>query len=77
MNLDLEFTILLPGGGVFHFTGPFPMPREQWEHIRRVMDAMAPGLVATANEDCNKCSSAAAVHTAAQDRPMAQQISVE
>jgi len=43
--VDLEFTILLPGGGVFHFSGPFPMSGRQWDHIRHVMDAMAPGLV--------------------------------
>jgi hypothetical protein len=40
-----QFPILLPGGGVFRFTGPFPMSREQWQHIRTVMDAMAPGLI--------------------------------
>jgi hypothetical protein len=45
VNLDLEFMILLTGGGVFRFSGPFPMSCEQWEHIRRVMDAMAPGLI--------------------------------
>jgi hypothetical protein len=45
MSLDLEFTILLPGGGVFRFAGPFPMSCAQWEHIRTVMDAMAPGLI--------------------------------
>lgn len=43
--MDLEFTILLPGGGVFHFSGPFPVSDVQWDHIRHVMDAMAPGLV--------------------------------
>jgi hypothetical protein len=43
--MDLEFTILLPGGGVFHFSGPFPVSDRQWDHIRHVMDAMAPGLV--------------------------------
>lgn len=58
MSLDIEFTILLSGGGVFHFSGPFPMSSEQWEHIRRVMDAMAPGLVATANETSDRCSPA-------------------
>lgn len=77
MDLDLEFTILLPGGGVFRFSGPFPMSYEQWEHIRRVMDAMAPGLVATANEDSNRCSPAVAIHTAPQDRLIAQDISAE
>jgi hypothetical protein len=56
VNLDLEFTILLPGGGVFSFSGPFPMSYQQWEHIRRVMDAMAPGLVATTNEESDRCS---------------------
>lgn len=45
MSLELEFTILLPGGGVFRFAGPFPMAVEQWNHIRNVMDAMVPGLV--------------------------------
>jgi hypothetical protein len=45
MSLDLEFTILLPGGGVFRFAGPFPVSGRQWEHIRAVMDAMAPGLI--------------------------------
>lgn len=74
MNLDLEFTILVPGGGVFRFSGPFPMSCEQWEHIRRVMDVMAPGLVA---EDSNRCSPAVAVHAAPQDRLMGQEISVE
>jgi Zn-dependent protease len=44
VSLDLEFTILLPGGGVFRFAGPFPVDPEQWNHIRNVMDAMAPGL---------------------------------
>ncbi len=53
MSLDLEFPILLPGGGVFRFAGTFPMPYEPWQHIRRVMDAMTPGLV-TANEDSNR-----------------------
>jgi hypothetical protein len=77
VNLDLEFTILLPGGEVFRFSGPFPMSNEQWEHIRRVMDAMAPGLVVTANEDSNRCSPPVAVHTDTQDRLMAQEISVE
>lgn len=77
MNLDLEFAIMLPGGGVFRFSGPFPMSCEKWEHIRRVMDAMAPGLVTTANEESNRCSPAVAVHTAPQDRLMAQEISVE
>jgi len=47
VNLDLEFTILLPGGGVFRFAGPFPVSREQWQHIQAVMDAMAPGLIAS------------------------------
>ena len=77
MNLDLEFTILLPGGGVFRFSGPFPMSYERWDHIRRVMDAMAPGLIATANEDSASCSPAVAVHNASQDRLMGQEISVE
>ena len=45
ITLDLEFTIMLPGGGVFRFAGPFPMSCAQWEHIRAVMDAMAPGLI--------------------------------
>lgn len=45
ISLDLEFTILLPGGGVFRFAGPFPVSCGQWEHIRAVMDAMAPGLI--------------------------------
>jgi hypothetical protein len=69
VNQDLEFTILLPGGGVFRFSGPFPMSHQQWEHIRRVMEAMAPGLVAPANDDSNKCSSAVGL--------MAHQISIE
>ena len=76
MNLDLEFTILLPGGGVFRFSGPFPISYEQWEHIRRVMDAMAPGLVATANEASDGC----ALHRPSmpvQDRLMAHEISAE
>lgn len=63
MSLDLEFTILLPGGGVFRFAGPFPMSYEQWEHIRGVMDAMAPGLVAMADEDSDRCSPPVAAHT--------------
>jgi hypothetical protein len=46
VNLDLEFAIMLPGGGVFRFSGPFPVSCEHWQHIRRIMDAMAPGLVA-------------------------------
>jgi hypothetical protein len=45
MSLDLEFIILLPGGGVFRFAGPFPLSGRQWEHIQAVMDAMAPGLI--------------------------------
>jgi hypothetical protein len=45
MNLDLEFNILLPDGGVFRFAGPFPVSCGQWAHIRAVMDAMAPGLI--------------------------------
>ena len=77
VNLDLDFTIMLPGGGVFRFSGPFPMSYDQWEHVRRVMDAMAPGLVATANEDSNQCPPAVGVHTAPQDRLIAQEISVE
>jgi hypothetical protein len=48
--MDLEFTILLPGGGVFHFSGPFPVSGRQWDHVRAVMDAMAPGLV-TSDDD--------------------------
>lgn len=56
MNQDLEFTILLPGGGVFRFAGQFPMSCEEWQHIHRVMDAMAPGLVATPNEDGGRYS---------------------
>ncbi|MDQ3826136.1 MAG: hypothetical protein M3325_10520 [Actinomycetota bacterium] len=63
MSLDLEFPILLPGGGVFRFAGTFPVPYEQWQHIRRVMDAMTPGLV-TANEDSNKGSPSVASHIA-------------
>ena len=55
MSLDLEFTILLPGGGVFRFSGPFPVSYEQWQHIRQVMDAMAPGLVAVAKDVRNQC----------------------
>jgi ActR/RegA family two-component response regulator len=76
VNLDLEFTILLPGGGVFRFSGPFPIAYEQWEHIRRVMDAMAPGLVATAHEASDGCT----LHRRSmpvQDRLMAQKISAE
>ena len=45
------------------------MSHQQWEHIRRVMEAMAPGLVAPANDDSNKCSSAVGL--------MAHQISIE
>ena len=30
MGLDLEFIILLPGGGVFRFAGPFPVSCGQW-----------------------------------------------
>ena len=55
MNLDLEFPILLPGGGVFRFAGPFPMSREQWQHIRTVMDAMAPGLITLLPSDPSGC----------------------
>jgi hypothetical protein len=55
VSLDLEFTILLPGGGVFRFAGSFPVSCEQWQHIRQVMDAMAPGLVAVAKDDRNAC----------------------
>ena len=55
MGLDLEFIILLPGGGVFRFAGPFPMSCGQWEHIRAVMDAMAPGLVADLASDPPRC----------------------
>lgn len=51
--MDLEFTILLPGGGVFHFSGPFPMSDEQWDHIRHVLDAMAPGLVTSDDGECS------------------------
>jgi hypothetical protein len=40
MSLDLEFTILLPGGGVFRFAGPFLVSCGQWKHIRAVMDTM-------------------------------------
>jgi hypothetical protein len=54
VSLDLEFTILLPEGGVFRFAGPFPVSSGQWEHIHRVMEAMAPGLVAVANQDNNR-----------------------
>jgi hypothetical protein len=43
--MELAFTILLPGGGVFHFSGPFPVSGRQWDHIRHVLDAMVPGLV--------------------------------
>jgi hypothetical protein len=56
VSLDLEFPILLPGGGVFRFSGTFLMPCEQWQHIRQVMDAMAPGLVAVPNKDSDECS---------------------
>jgi hypothetical protein len=55
MNLDLEFTILLPGGGVFRFAGPFPVSCGQWEHIRAVMDAMAPGLITDLPSDPSRC----------------------
>jgi hypothetical protein len=51
VSMDLEFTILLPGGGVFHFSGPFPVSGRQWDHVRAVMDAMAPGLVTTDDHD--------------------------
>ena len=39
------------------------------EYETRVMEAMAPGLVAPANDDSNKCSSAVGL--------MAHQISIE
>lgn len=55
MDLDLEFPILLPGGGVFRFAGPFPMSREQWQHIRDVMEAMAPGLITHLPSDPSGC----------------------
>jgi hypothetical protein len=55
MGMDLEFTILLPGGGVFRFAGPFPVSCGQWEHIRAVMDAMAPGLIADLASDPSCC----------------------
>jgi hypothetical protein len=64
--MDVEFTILLPGGGVFHFSGPFPVSGRQWDHIRHVMDAMVPGLVtsngheAGAHAPSNPASKAAA-----------------
>lgn len=55
--MDLEFTILLPGGsGVFHFSGPFPVSDRQWQHIRHVMDAMAPGLVTSDDDECPRRS---------------------
>jgi len=55
MSLDLEFTILLPGGGVFRFAGPFPVSCGQWEHIRAVMDAMAPGLITDLPSESSGC----------------------
>jgi hypothetical protein len=55
MSLDLEFTILLPGGGVFRFAGPFPVSCAQWEHIRAVMDAMAPGLITDLPSEPSGC----------------------
>jgi hypothetical protein len=76
VNLDLEFTILLPGGGVFRFSGPFPVSGEQWKHIRTVMDAMAPGL-ATANGGSDRCPQEVVVHAAARDRLIAQEILAE
>ena len=71
--MDLEFTILLPGGGVFHFSGPFPVSDRQWDHIRHVMDAMAPGLVISDDHKADarafpqvdpgsNCQTAAALH---------------
>jgi hypothetical protein len=39
------------------------MSCEQWEHIRAVMDAMAPGLVAMANGDSDRRSPPVVVHT--------------
>jgi hypothetical protein len=36
--------------------GPFRMSCEQWQHMRRVMNAMASGLVAAVNEDSERCS---------------------
>ncbi len=55
MTLDLEFTVLLPGGGVFRFAGPFPVSCRQWEHIRAVMDAMAPGLITELPSEPSGC----------------------
>lgn len=68
ISLDLEFTILLPGGGVFRFAGPFPVSRGQWEHIQAVMDAMAPGLIRDPPSDpshCERFTTAVEVSTAA------------
>jgi hypothetical protein len=55
ISMDLEFTILLPGGGVFRFAGPFPVSCGQWEHIRAVMDVMAPGLITGLPFDPSHC----------------------
>ena len=67
MSLDLELTILLPGGGVFRFAGPFPVSGRQWEHIRAVMDAMAPGLITdlpSEPSDCERFETAISVSAA-------------
>ena len=67
MSLDLEFTLLLPGGGVFRFAGPFPVSCGQWDHIRAVMDAMAPGLITNLPSDpcgCERFETAVEASTA-------------
>lgn len=46
MSLDLQFTILVPGGGTFRLAEPFSCPAGQCEQIQAVMcAAMAPGLI--------------------------------
>ena len=77
MSLDLEFPIWLPGGGVFRFSGTFPMPCEQWQYIQQVMDAMAPGLVAMPNKDSDECSPPVATHTAPRAGSIAHNVSAE
>ncbi|HET9257575.1 MAG TPA: hypothetical protein VFO16_20570, partial [Pseudonocardiaceae bacterium] len=53
--MDLEFNVLLPGGGMFRFAGPFPVSRGQWQHIRTVMEAMAPGLITNPPSNPSGC----------------------
>jgi hypothetical protein len=64
ISLDLEFPILLPGGGVFRFAGSFPVSCGQWTHIRAVMDAMAPGLITELPSDPSRCKRFETAHEA-------------